>query len=910
MKKLILFVTCLSLYNVLTSQNLRNNDSLLVVNEISLTYEQANDSIFSALDTSKIVYKLLKERSLTYIDWAQFDGSSSNKFFPMDTIIELYYEITQSQFSPKRMKTLNQIDSIANLYKSDNLVPLMLLDYKYQQIKDQAYLDGWIIKNGFQIIDNSPINETPYEIKEVIALTSLSETDPNLSSQLILPSSLILSNTDLSTATIQIDFNLGNGFQQVFPDIAFECPNNYQDHLNASVLIIKSSDTINCNFKLSRESEQIIYSTQPVDSVKLTVDGIDHYYGVWLGCENDAIRKPIMVVEGYDIDNHRFLSSNTTLNCDPKEDRNDNDLYELMNVNGMADNLRKDGFDLIILNYGDGTLSLEDKAKVVVALINEINLKLIQEGSYHEIILLGPSEGAVVSRFALAQMEENSINHRVKLFVSFDGPHQGANTPLSLQCYFQFLDLSFPRPGEPLIHLIISYLMRDKLIKPVMDIISAKPTRQLLTNNITDPTHIEHNNFYNSLNSLNFNYGYPRSSRNVAMTEGSLTGQSQGFEPSAFLFQYILGTPSVLDPILKLYVEGNGFALPNDDNYFHPLFSGYTEKRVGIFNFLYFQLSIGTKNKPFDNAPGGNQLFTYGIKKELSSDPLLDYFTSATIHTDSNYPSENFIPLISSLDIKNTDDLFLDLSQIIGQDGLAFKDIDYSTNFSPFDAIYAEPENKLHVICGLTPGIIQFTLDEIMPKDLFLQNRIVNNSTDFEGTHAVSIGRNVTSRLPVGNFQINNNSKITAGNYIVLKPGAHFTASLQSSITMQIIGFPNCIYPEGKSLINFVKNEESDQTEKTLLSKVSNQDRSDFKWYPNPTSGIANVRFSIYEEAHIEVFLMDLLGNKLVNIVESSRYQKGRYTINANLERLKPGIYICIFRKAGVIVQSEKVVLL
>jgi hypothetical protein len=910
MKKLILFVTCLSLYNVSTSQNLRNNDSLLVVNEISLTYEQANDSIFSALDTSKIVYKLLKERSLTYIDWAQFDGSSSNIFFPMDTIIELYYEITQSQFSPKRMKTLNQIDSIANLYKSDNLVPLMLLDYKYQQIKEQAYLDGWIIRDGFQIIDNSPINETPYEIKELIALTSLSETDPNLSSQLILPSSLILSNTDLSTATIQIDFNLGNGFQQVFPDIAFECPNNYQDHLNASVLIIKSSDTIICNFRLTRESEQIIYSTQPVDSVKLTVDGIDHYYGVWLGCGNDVIRKPIMVVEGYDIDNHRFLSSNTTLNCDPKEDRNDNDLYELMNVNGMADNLRKDGFDLIILNYGDGTLSLEDKAKVVVALINEINLKLIQEGSYHEIIILGPSEGAVVSRFALAQMEENSINHRVKLFVSFDGPHQGANTPLSMQCYFQFLELSFPRPGEPIPHLIISYYLREYLIKPVMDIISAKPTRQLLTNNITDPTHIEHNNFYSSLNSLNFNYGYPRSSRNVAMTEGSLTGQSQGFEPGAFLFQYILGSPWWLDPILKLYVEGNGFALPNDDNYSHPLFHGYTEKRVGIFNFLYFQLSIGTINKPFDNAPGGNQMFTYGIKKELSSNPLLDYFTSATIHTDSNYPSENFIPLISSLDIQNTDDLFLDLSQIIGQDGLAFKDIDYSTDFSPFDAIFAEPENKLHVICGLTPGIIQFTIDEIMPKDLFLQNRIVNNYTDFEGTNNVFIGRNVSSRIPEGDFEINSKSNITAGNTIILKPGTKLTANSQSSVLLQIKDFQICEYPEFRSIMENPEVTSSIHQDERLSNKPINIEGSEFRWFPNPTSEIASIQFSLVEESNIEITLMDLLGNIIINIVEPRRFSKGQYTLNPKVGELKPGVYICLFKKEGVIVQLEKIVFL
>lgn len=55
---------------------------------------------------------------------------------------------------------------------------------------------------------------------------------------------------------------------------------------------------------------------------------------------------------------------------------------------------------------------------------------------------------------------------------------------------------------------------------------------------------------------------------------------------------------------------------------------------------------------------------------------------------------------------------------------------------------------------------------------------------------------------------------------------------------------------------------------------------------------------------------MDLLGNIIITIVEPSRFSKGQYTLNPKVVELKPGVYICLFKKDGVIVQLEKIVFL
>ena len=74
----------------------------------------------------------------------------------------------------------------------------------------------------------------------------------------------------------------------------------------------------------------------------------------------------------------------------------------------------------------------------VVALLQRENLKLQQNGSSNQIVLIGPSMGGLVSRYALASMEKNNIPHNTRLWVSYDSPHLGANIPISAQSNLYF----------------------------------------------------------------------------------------------------------------------------------------------------------------------------------------------------------------------------------------------------------------------------------------------------------------------------------------------------------------------------------------------------------------------------------------------------------------------------------------
>jgi triacylglycerol esterase/lipase EstA (alpha/beta hydrolase family) len=83
----------------------------------------------------------------------------------------------------------------------------------------------------------------------------------------------------------------------------------------------------------------------------------------------------------------------------------------------------------------------EGNAMVCIEVINRINGWLAESGSKHEIVLVGPSMGGQITRYALAYMENpsnhntNTYNgkHNCRLWVSFAAPHQGANISMGAQ---------------------------------------------------------------------------------------------------------------------------------------------------------------------------------------------------------------------------------------------------------------------------------------------------------------------------------------------------------------------------------------------------------------------------------------------------------------------------------------------
>ncbi|MEG3882369.1 hypothetical protein QT972_33980, partial [Microcoleus sp. herbarium7] len=81
---------------------------------------------------------------------------------------------------------------------------------------------------------------------------------------------------------------------------------------------------------------------------------------------------------------------------------------------------------------------IERNAMVLVELIRRTNATLRQNNSTEKIVIIGPSMGGLISRYALAYMEKKGISHCCKLFISFDSPHLGANIPIGMQQFVKF----------------------------------------------------------------------------------------------------------------------------------------------------------------------------------------------------------------------------------------------------------------------------------------------------------------------------------------------------------------------------------------------------------------------------------------------------------------------------------------
>jgi hypothetical protein len=155
-----------------------------------------------------------------------------------------------------------------------------------------------------------------------------------------------------------------------------------------------------------------------------------YYAGNGTSCAT-TVRRPIVFIDGFD----------------PKNDRGVQQIYEdyinkpvLRNgaTVSFGDYMLSQGFDFIILDFKHGNDLIERNALTLVALLQRLN-QTYGAGYLQDITLIGPSMGSLVAQYALAYMEKNNIQHRVKTYISFDGCHQGANVPIGLQSYVEYI---------------------------------------------------------------------------------------------------------------------------------------------------------------------------------------------------------------------------------------------------------------------------------------------------------------------------------------------------------------------------------------------------------------------------------------------------------------------------------------
>lgn len=628
-----------------------------------------------------------------------------------------------------------------------NVIPLAILNSDYEVINAEALSNGTIIADANQMLHRTN-NDAIYEAHSLLMSAPLRTNHKGLSTVFNLPSGNIFNTSLKSIVTIEMDFDDNQGYRTIeanqnitvqYSDkgikelqtkVTFN--DGTQSHSTSKIDITYSNDDLNTLY--NRAVSQFTSTNVPAADLSIYGEANNYKgigeYDIYLSPDN-ILDKPIFVVDGFDFG----------------DTRNTQSIYELLNFddNGtpsnLADLVRDEGFDVIILNFPiytreadnaviDGGVDyIERNAMLLVELIQNINEQKVGSA---ENVIIGPSMGGLISRYALNYMENQSLSHETRLWISFDSPHHGANVPIGFQHLFNYMAYGLNLGG-------LAGDQSIEALRPVVDgMLKSPAARQMLTdqfephlannsivnfnNNLKLPmAHPFKNIFYNSMGALTTS-GFPENLRKVSIINGSGNGTPYPDKNNAPILpgREILNTTfTVITAITDATFKVRYTPAASATNRVSYLF-------IDSIFLCFCDLTASANSEAFsysngiDAGMGG--LFDIGALTGAfgTDDPLIANFLGA-LQTDYF----NFIPSVSSMALQltnNQPDWFHVPTGLTT--GRAVN------NVTPFDAWYIPVNNEPHVT--LTEGNVEFALYEILQPTLSIPTVGDNNFIKIE----------------------------------------------------------------------------------------------------------------------------------------------------------------------------------
>lgn len=647
-----------------------------------------------------------------------------------------------------RLPNLESLMSDAKEDFSNNTVSLGILNTSFEVIKPEAYENGNLIIDSEGYLTKTT-NASIYNKHKLAIITPLQPKHKGLKVNFDLHESNIFNTTQKTITSVKIDFGNGEGFKTISKNsnitinYTAEGPKTLISELTFSDdTTITSKSTIDITYSNTDLNTLFNRVVNTFESSNTPVPNLIPYgeannigtgeYEIFLSADN-ILDKPIFLIDGFD----------------PGDTRDITGLYSLLDYNdngttsNLADRVRAEGFDIIILNFpvytrlSDGVIVdggadfIERNAMLLVELLSIINTSKIAGAD--ENVIIGPSMGGLISRYALNFMENQNLDHDTRLWLSFDSPHHGANVPIGFQHLFNYMAYGLDLGGLGGDQSIVA-------LRPIVDgMLKSPAARQMLIDHFEphlasgsivdfDPNlklpmkHPWNSIFYTGLNNLTTS-GFPENTRNVAMINGSGIGNP---------YQDKTGNDILPDrEILNTTIEDVSFQTDATFRVRYTPLAGQQNQAsylfIDSFFFCFCDLtaSATVESESFSNgvdaASGG--LFNIGaLAGSLGTDPLINSFFNA-LQTDYF----NFIPTVSALALENDGDIdWFHIPNNLTTSSLTVN------NITPFDAWYMPDNNEEHVT--LTNANVNFALDEIIIRSslaakVYLQGSLLG-STD------------------------------------------------------------------------------------------------------------------------------------------------------------------------------------
>lgn len=663
------------------------------------------------------MYDLLKDKTETKILYDQVFGISNATEYKKSRVssgyfMQVYHEMQRADFL-NRLPKLEKLKEAADLGFIKNEIPLSLLITDFEKIKKNSFENGDLIVNTNQQIEMKSNAENIFEKHSVQLMAPLVSKAKTNKVTLILNDNLIFNTTNRLIESISIKKENDKKWKIISKNIPFQITFetsgkqiiSYQILFTSGEIITQSFtlDIIGTNNSTSnKNSSETNFSPSVINTVTATIPYQGYgesqaflgqgEYEIFPDTVDGILDKPIFLVDGFD----------------PGDTRNIAALYSQLDYGSgenLADYLRTQGFDIVLLNFPtynrpntttvvDGGVDfIQRNAFVLVELINQINA---QKVGNQKNVIIGPSMGGLISRYALRYMEMNSLNHDTRLYISFDSPHQGANVPIGFQHLFNYMaygPLAITAVQPVVEGMIKSPAARQMLIDHLEGHLQNGSLFEFNTaSNSLVPTGAPNfrTAFQNELNTM----GFPTTVRNISISNGAGNG-AMNYIPNFEVMNYTMNISSTQRAIFNLRFtpaanQTNQVSRFRGQQWFFVWFTGYE--------------SIANSKAPtytdgLDSAPGGRFDMT-GFGESLGDDQMLIDFMN-----NINADYFTFIPTWSSMAVSSTNNLY---SPIIG------------TTTTPFVASSIPTVNENHVT--LNQQNVTFALTEIINGSLAVNN--------------------------------------------------------------------------------------------------------------------------------------------------------------------------------------------
>jgi hypothetical protein len=529
-------------------------------------------------------------------------------------------------------------------------------------------------------------------------------------------------------------------------------------------------------------------------------------YRIYYNDANNLLDKPIIIIDGFDPGDKRKIDPQS-----PDYNKDSQSVKELMTYDhdndvdtpkkDLIDELNDLGYDVIIVNHlvnvsngiDAGSDYIQRNAFTLISLIRDINET--KQGNEPNVVI-GPSMGGLISRYALAYMEKKLAetgnntkwNHDTRLWVSFDSPHQGANIPIGVQKGLDFLGNTLGVEGA-------KNFIDQQLNKPA--------TKQMLVNHYTNNTSLPvgainfRDRFQNELNNL----GMPENLRKVALINGSIMGSLNGVSSGktlevdadidTFIFIPYLPVTSIVTTALS-----NIFADSLLSNFYHSTNKKTGSQKTFTFDgglrgkFLWWEWwTTRTTFKSQPKAKGGYDIAPGGFfnaqrlvaDQSVSQDGYVYVLINIGIGSGATVFDEthSFIPTKSALAYS---------SSTVLDEAIGTKDR-VCTGETPFDSYFAPKENEEHIF--LTSKNVAWLTKEIEGNEQAVSTYLPSNIRMVASAGSDdAICYNEYSRFSTSlgakcvnkniSWSVSSNLKIVENNNANIRIGAKFSNSAGS----------------------------------------------------------------------------------------------------------------------------------